>query len=166
MTEKLKITFICTGGTIDKDYASCAGTYNFDIMDPAVGVILERVNPNFEYEIKSVLKKDSLDMDDNDRQKVFDECSKTENNKIIITHGTDTMVNTAEKLKTIKKKVIILVGAAKPEKFHDSDAAFNIGTSVGAINILDNGIYITMNGRIYPWDQVKKNKDTGQFQDT
>lgn len=150
----MKITFICTGGTIDKDYASSAGTYNFEISEPAVNRILRTINLNFEYEVKSVLKKDSLDMTEEDRQIIYNVCKEVENNKIIITHGTDTMVKTAEKLDPLKDKVIILVGAAKPERFHDSDAAFNIGTALGAINILNKGIYIAMNGEIFEWNNI------------
>ncbi len=159
----MKITFVTTGGTIDKDYASCAGTYNFEIAEPAIKKILHNINPNFEFEIISVLKKDSLDMDDKDRQLVFDTCKDVKNNKIIITHGTDTMVKTAKKLSSIKNKTIILLGSSKPERFKDSDASFNVGTAVGAINCLENGIYVAMNGRVYEWHECQKNKETGQF---
>jgi len=161
--EKMKITFIQAGGTIDKEYAEKAGVYNFEINEPASKRVLKRARPNFEYDIVSVLKKDSLDMDDSDRQKVYDACVKTESDKIVITHGTDTMVNTAEKLGDIKDKTIVIVGASQPEKFMDSDAQFNIGVAVGAINVLEKGIYIAMSGRIYKPDEVQKQKDTGQF---
>lgn len=159
----MKITFICTGGTIDKDYATSAGTYNFEISEPAVNRIFRNINLNFEYEVKSVLKKDSLDITDEDRQKIYEACAKVYSNKIIITHGTDTIVKTAEKLASLKDKVIILVGAAKPERFYGSDAPFNIGVALGAINILNKGIYIAMNGKIFDWNNVKK-KENGKFE--
>jgi len=158
----MKITFIQTGGTIDKDYPKLAKGYGFDIGEPAVKRILEKVNPNFRFVIISVLKKDSLDITEEDREKIYEVCVKADNDKIIVTHGTDTMIETAKKLSEIKNKVIILTGAMKPEKFSDSDASFNIGTAVGAINILENGIYIAMNGKIYSWDRCKRNLKTGQ----
>jgi len=159
----MKITFIQTGGTIDKDYAQKAGTYNFEITEPAAKRVLEKVNPNFEYEIISVLKKDSLDITDEEREKIYDVCKNVQNSKIVITHGTDTMIKTAKKLNTLEGKVIVLVGASKPEKFYDSDASFNIGTAVGAVNILNKGIYIIMNGRVYDWNKCQKQQETGQF---
>ena len=159
----MKITFIQTGGTLDKDYAQKAKTYNFEISEPAVERILEKVNPNFKYEILSVLKKDSLDITLGDREKIYDVCKNIKNSKIVVTHGTDTMVETAKRLSDIKNKTIILVGASKPEKFYDSDAPFNIGTAIGAINVLNKGVYIAMNGRIYDWNRCKKQEKNGQF---
>lgn len=159
----MKITFIQTGGTIDKDYPKTTKGYAFEIAEPAVKRILEKVNPNFQFDIISILKKDSLDITNEDREKIYQVCKEINNNKIIITHGTDTMIETANKLSSIKGKVIILTGAMKPEKFSDSDASFNIGTATGAVNILNNGIYIVMNGRVYPWNKVKRNLETGQF---
>ena len=98
----MKITFITTWGTIDKDYAACAANYNFEIGEPAIERILEKINPNFEFEIISILKKDSLDMDTKDRNLIFDVCKDVQNDKIIITHWTDTMVKTGERLSEIK----------------------------------------------------------------
>jgi L-asparaginase len=160
----MKITFITTGGTIDKAYEKKKGTYNFEIMNPSVTYVLKNITPNFEHEIISALKKDSLDMDDQDRQLVFDTCKDVENDKIIITHGTDTMIDTAKKLSEIKGKVIVLVGAAQPERFKETDADFNIGMAVGAVNILKEGVYVAMNGRVYEWDKCKKS-DSGHFLD-
>jgi L-asparaginase len=162
----MKIVFIQTGGTIDKDYPKAEKGYAFEITEPAVKRILQKTNPNFEYEIIPLLKKDSLDITDEDRNKIHQTCQKTNNNKIIITHGTDTIIQTAKKLTDIKNKTIILTGATKPEKFTDSDAQFNVGTAIGAINVLGNGVYIAMNGRIYPWNKVKRDSKTGQFIET
>lgn len=159
----MKITFVTTWGTIDKDYASCAGNYNFEIGEPAINRILEKVNPNFLYEVISILKKDSMDMDEKDRDLIFDVCKDIKNDKIIITHGTDTMVKTGERLSKIKDKVIILVGSSKPEKFKGSDASFNVGCAVGAVNCMKNWVYIAMNGRIYDWNNCQKESETGQF---
>jgi L-asparaginase len=160
----MELKILTTGGTIDKDYASGKGIYNFEISSPAIEAILNRADPNFDYEIESILKKDSLDMDEQDRQKIFEACQNEKTNKIIITHGTDTMVETAKKISSIKNKAIVLVGASKPTKFHDSDAHFNVGTAIGALNLIKEGVYVAMNGRIYPWNNVAKNAKDGVFQ--
>jgi len=162
----MKIIFIQTGGTIDKDYPKAEKGYAFEIREPAVKRILQKANPNFDYEIIPLLRKDSLDITQEDRNKISQTCQKTTNNRIIITHGTDTIIETARKLSSIKNKTIILTGAMKPEKFTDSDAQFNVGTAIGAMNILSNGVYIAMNGRIYPWNKVRRNPRTGQFVET
>ncbi len=158
----MKIVFITTGGTIDKTYSKSKGTYNFEIGESSIQTILKNVKPNFEYEVKSILKKDSLDLDENDRQLIFDTCNKIENDKIVITHGTEPMIKTAEKLSSLKNKTVVLVGSAQPEKFKDTDADFNMGCAVGAINTLNQGVYITMNGRVFKWNECKK-LDSGHF---
>lgn len=159
----MKITFIMTGGTIDKDYAPGAGTYDFEIGEPAIKRILETINPNFEFELIPVFRKDSLDISEQDRQLIFDVCKDVENDKIIISHGTDTMTKTAEKLKDIEGKKLILFGSSRPERFKDSDAAFNLGVAIGAINCISNGAYIAMNGKVHNWDKCKKDSKSGQF---
>jgi len=159
----MKIVFIQTGGTIDKDYPKTKSGYAFEIAEPAVKRILQKVYPNFDFEIISVLEKDSLDITEGDRDKICIACKKAHSDKIVITHGTDTLIETAKKLSSIKGKVIVLTGAMRPEKFSDSDASFNVGTAVGAINILSDGVYIAMNGRIFAWNKVKRNPGTGQF---
>ena len=159
----MRIVFIQIRGTIDKDYLKPTKGYAFEIGEPAVKRILRRANPAFDFEVISVLKKDSLDLSRDDRDRIYDACSKADADKIVVTHGTDTMIETARKLSTIRNKVIILTGAMKPEKFCDSDASFNVGTAVGAVNVLSNGTYIAMNGRVYSWNAVKRNLQTGQF---
>lgn len=159
----MKITFIQTGGTIDKDYPKTTGGYAFEISEPAVRRILEKLNPSFEYEIISLCKKDSQDITEEDREKIYKTCKELENDRIIITHGTDTLIETAEKLKDIKDKVIIFTGSFKPEKFTDSDASINVGVAIGAVNILKDGIYIAMNGSIYTCDKVMRDSKTGKF---
>lgn len=159
----MKVLFIQTGGTIDKDYPKTTKGYAFEISEPAVKRILEKINPSFDYEIISILKKDSLDITIEDRDKVYDACKKSKIDKIIITHGTDTMIETAKKLSDLKNKTIIITGSMRPEMFSNSDASFNIGTAVGALNVLDKGVYLSMHGRVYSWNKVKRNMDTGQF---
>ena len=151
----MKITFIQTGGTIDKDYMTTKENhgYNFEISKPAVKTVLDKVEPKFVFEIFTVAKKDSLDLTDADRLKIYQKCKSIKNDKIIITHGTDTFLKTAKVLSQIKDKVIILTGAMKPEKFQNSDAMFNVGAAIGAINFLPKGIYIGMNGIISKWNK-------------
>lgn len=151
----MKILFIQTGGTIDKDYLMTNANhgYNFVINKPAVKSILNRINPDFDFEIFTVAKKDSLDLTDKDREDILKKCNEIKEDKIIVTHGTDTFKKTAEVLSKIKNKTIILTGSMKPEKFKDSDAEFNLGVSIGAIGLLKNGIYISMAGRVYPWNK-------------
>lgn len=152
----MKITFIQTGGTIDKAYSQTESThgYNFEIGDPAFISILGKMNPSFEFESISILKKDSLDFIDADRQTVFDAVDDCKNENIIITHGTDTIYKTAEKLSEIKNKRVILTGAMLPAEFSKSDAMFNLGMAIGAIQTLQfYGVYICLYGVVVPWDQ-------------
>lgn len=159
----MKILFIQTGGTIDKDYPRHSKGYAFEISEPAVKQILEKANPSFEYEIIPLLRKDSLDLTVKDKKKLFEECEKADTDKIIITHGTDTIIDTAVFLSEIKNKTIILTGAFKPEKFSNTDADFNTGAAVGAINVAGNGVFIAMNGRVFKYDEVIRDKETGMF---
>jgi L-asparaginase len=159
----MKITFIQTGGTIDKDYPRKTGGYAFEIGDPALKRILQEANPNFEFEILTVLKKDSLEITEDDRKRILQACMDADNDRIIITHGTDTMIETAGTLSSIKDKTIILTGALLPERFSNSDAPFNLGVAIGAVNVLKSGIYVAMNGRVYPWDRCGRDMETGWF---
>lgn len=159
----MKIVFVQTGGTIDKDYPKARKGYAFEIGEAAVKRILQRVNPNFDFEIICLLRKDSLDITEEDRIKIYETCRKADSDKIVVTHGTDTIIATARKLAKIKNKAIVLTGAVRPEKFLDSDAPFNVGTAIGAINFLRDGVYIAMNGRVYPWNKFRRDTETGQF---
>lgn len=138
---------------------------NFSFGKQAIRELGEnKVKLNFEYDVERLLAKDSLDMNDEDRQLIKQACEGTVANKILITHGTDTMIDTAKVLSTITNKIIILTGASQPYKFRESDAEFNIGVAIGALNILDKGVYISMNGRVYQWDKCEKRSD-GWFVD-
>ena len=152
----LKVTFLQTGGTIDKMYPSTDTHhgYNFEIGDPAFISILEKINHSFQFNSFSIVRKDSLDFTDEDRQKIFDTVSNIIGENIIITHGTDTIYNTAKKLSTIQNTKIILTGAMLPAEFSKSDAMFNLGMAVGAIQILPhNGVYIALYGAVVSWDK-------------
>ena len=159
----MNILFIQTGGSIDKDYPKTIKGYAFEINEPAVERILQRIKPTFRYSIKTLLKKDSQEITDEDRKLILDFCKSSDFSKIIITHGTDSMLETAKYLDVIKNKTIILTGSFKPEKFKDSDADFNVGMAVGAINYLPAGVYIAMNGMVQYYDEVKRNLKTGYF---
>ena len=159
----MKIVFIQAGGTIDKDYPRTQKGYAFEIGEPAAKRILEKVHPSFDFEVVSLLKKDSLDITETDRDKILQACQKADADKIVVTHGTDTMIETAKKLSRVRNKVVVLTGAMKPEKFVDSDASFNVGAAVGALSVVSNGVYVAMNGRVLPWNRVKRDERTGRF---
>jgi L-asparaginase len=159
----MKILFIQTGGTIDKDYPKLTKGYAFEIGEPAIERILARIKPAFDFEIISLLKKDSQEITNNDRKIIFDKCTNTNFDKIIITHGTDTMIETAKYLSPIKNKTVILTGAMKPERFKESDADFNVGTAIGAIGNIPYGVFIAMKGEVIPADEAKRDFDTGKF---
>ncbi|KOF04071.1 hypothetical protein OB69_03530 [Roseivirga seohaensis subsp. aquiponti] len=160
----MKVLFIQAGGTIDKDYPKLNKGYAFEIGEPAISRILERNFLGFDYEIVSLMKKDSLDMTDQDRSKIRDYCMASEYAKIVITHGSDTLVETAKVIGQIKGKTIILTAAYRPERFSNSDADFNIGVAVGGLNNISEGTFIAMNGLLIPPGQCYKNEKTGRFQ--
>ncbi len=159
----MKIKFFAVGGTIDKVYFDALSRY--EVGDSNIGDILKNARVNFDYEIASLLKKDSLDMTEQDRLIVLRAVQGELNDKIIITHGTDTMIETAEALSPIKDKVIVLTGAMEPAKFKTSDAVFNIGSAVAAVQVLPVGIYLAISGRIFTPDNVQKNRDQKQFEE-
>lgn len=159
-----ELKIFCAGGTIDKVYYDALSDYQ--IGDPQVEWILAQSGVNFTYEIESVIKKDSLEMDDKDRQLMAAKVSEDPCSKILITHGTDTMVNTAQALQEagIDNKTIVFVGAMQPARFRDSDAMFNIGFAIAALRTLPPGVYIAMSGHVFPADEVRKNRDAGRFE--
>ncbi len=159
----MKITFIQTGGTIDKDYPKTTGGWAFEIDEPAVERILEKLNPSFDFEILSAFKKDSLTIKEDDRIHLLQMIHEIKNDKIIITHGTDTMRETATFLSSISDKTIILTGAMKPERFYNSDAPINMGIAIGAINVLEYGVYIAMHGIVKSHNEIKRNVDSGKY---
>lgn len=160
----MKILIIQTGGTIDKDYPKTNKGYAFEIDEPAVQRVLENSFPGFEYEVVSLSKKDSLEISDEDRFLLKNYIEDSKASKVLITHGSDTMPETASFLNNVQGKTIVLTGAYRPERFTNSDAAFNIGVAIGALNTLEEGTFIAMNGVVFPANQVKKNTNTGMFE--
>ncbi|HPI93906.1 MAG TPA: asparaginase domain-containing protein [Deltaproteobacteria bacterium] len=162
MEKPLTIKFFAVGGTIDKVYFDRLSTYK--VGEPGVAGILGEANVSFDYECESILRKDSLYMTEKDRQKVYDHIRDEACPLIVITHGTDTMVKTARRLKGLPGKVIVLTGAMQPARFKGSDAEFNIGAAVAAVQLLPEGVYIVMNGRVFDPDRVKKNRRKNRFE--
>ena len=167
----MTIKMIVTGGTLDKCYNPINGELDFTQSHIAEMLQLGRVT--LDLNMECVMLKDSLQMNDEDRREIVDVCMDTDESQILITHGTDTMVETAmaiahavnsDQSSELKHKTIVMLGAMIPFEFKESDALFNLGCAVSAVQILPAGIYITMNGRVFPYDQVIKNTAMGQFE--
>ena len=158
----MKIKIFTTGGTIDKIYFDQKSEYQ--VGDPQATGVLERANVVLDYEVESILKKDSLDFTDEDRELVRSRIASTPFEKIVITHGTDTMIDTAKVLGDITDKTIVMTGSMYPAQFRDSDAVFNIGCAVTAAQALAPGVYIVMNGRIFNPHDVLKNIALNRFE--
>ena len=157
------ITVLATGGTFDKVYFDALS--EFSIGEPQATRILEEGNIREGFVVESVLKKDSLEITDDDRLLLRETVNKNYSSKILITHGTDTMVDTAKVLaETITDKTVVLLGAMQPARMRISDASFNLGFAFAAVQLLPPGIYIAMNGQVFPFDEVVKNREAGQFE--
>ncbi|SLM28250.1 AspG [Desulfamplus magnetovallimortis] len=160
----MKIKFFAVGGTIDKVYFDALSTYQ--VGPPGIENIIKDARVNFDYEVVSLIKKDSLEMTAEDRELILEAIEKEPSNHIVVTHGTDTMVDTALVLKKIKDKVIVLTGAMEPACFKSSDAAFNLGSAVASVQTLPQGVYISISGRVFDPSKVKKDRDRKQFVET
>ena len=160
--EMISISIITVGGTIDKIYFDAKSEY--EVGPPNAEKVLSELNLSIHYTVTSLLRKDSLDMTDEDRKLLYTTVAGDPATKILVTHGTDTMVETARYLAAIRDKTIVLTGALEPALFKTSDATFNIGCAIGALQVLQNGSYIVMNGRVFPADNVRKNLDANRFE--
>ena len=160
----MKITFIQTGGTIDKDYPRVTGGWAFEIGDPATARIIEKLNPSFEYELVTLCRKDSLEITDSDREDLAGLIKNHAGDKFIITHGTDTMMETATYLnERIENKLIIITGAMRPERFSNSDAAVNLGSAIAAASLVEKGVFIAMHGIVKPVTEIKRYLESGKY---
>ena len=157
------LAIVTTGGTIDKIYFDDKS--QFQIGAPQIGEILEALGVAFTFEVVPVLRKDSLHMDDHDRAAIRSAVESQPHRHVLVTHGTDTMVETARALEGVAGKVVVLTGALNPALFKGSDAVFNIGCAVGAVQSLPDGIYIAMNGRIWDPARVRKNVAANRFEE-
>lgn len=162
----MAIRIFVTGGTFDKEYNELDGRLFF--KDTHLPEMLRLGRCNLEVTIKTLMMIDSLDMTERDRQLIVDSCRREKEDKIVITHGTDTMELTAKALGTaaISNKTIVLTGAMIPYKFGSSDGLFNLGSALAFVQTLPVGVYIAMNGRYFFWDNVRKNRKTGQFEES
>ena len=160
----MTIKIFVTGGTFDKEYDEIEGKLLF--KETHLPEILKLGRCKLKVDIETLMMIDSIDMTDADREIILEYCKKTKEDKILITHGTDTMVETAKFLaNTIKDKTIILTGAMIPYKFGSSDGLFNLGSSLAFVQTLSEGVYICMNGKYFHWDNVRKNRLTGEFEE-
>ena len=161
MTKKIRI--IATGGTFDKEYNELTGQLFF--KDTHLTEMLQLGRCGVKYFIETIMMVDSLEMTTKDRENIVDACVKSKENKIIITHGTDTMEVTAKVLGEKKiDKTIVLTGAMVPYKFGSSDGLYNLGSAFAFVQTLPVGVYVAMNGLYFNWDNVRKNKAKGKFE--
>ncbi|XP_033733656.1 LOW QUALITY PROTEIN: uncharacterized protein LOC117322821 [Pecten maximus] len=160
-----KILVLQTGGTIDKCYPKTILGYSFEIGEPAVSRVLPRAQSSMAMEVKSVCRLDSQDVTNDDRIKLARACRESGVKKILVTHGTDTMLDTARMLSEEQlDKIIVITGSFLPETFKDSDADFNIGFALGCLQTLtSNGVYVSMNGYTLPWSKCLRDPQTNMF---
>jgi len=157
-----KLLIITTGGTIDKIYFDDKSDYQ--VGEPQISQILHAMHVAFEFEVSALMRKDSLHITDDDRKLVRAAIAGSDASHVLITHGTDTMVETAVELQGLEGKTIVLTGALNPARFRDSDAIFNIGCAVGAVQCLPPGVYIAMNGKVWNPEHVRKNRSQNRFE--
>lgn len=160
----MKLTIFTTGGTIDKVYFDAAS--EFEVGEPQIGHILREAMVSFAFEVRSLMQKDSLDMTDADRAIIRRAVEQCDTRHVLITHGTDTLTQTATALAGVAGKVIVLTGALSPARFRSTDAVFNIGMAVAAVQSVPEGVYLAMNGQVFAAGHVRKNRDRNRFEAT
>jgi len=164
MKKNQSIRILVTGGTFDKEYNMINGSLHFE--ETHVPEMLQLGRCKLDIEVRTIMMIDSLDMTEADRASILYQCEASKESKIVITHGTDTMAETAAYLAKRKlDKTIILTGAMIPYKFGSSDGFFNLGSALAFVQTLESGVYVVMNGRYYDWDNVRKNNQTGYFEE-
>lgn len=160
----MAIRIFITGGTFDKEYNEITGQLYFN--DTHMHDLLEMGRNKVPVEIRTLMMIDSLEMTDEDRELIVHQCNNCDEDRIVITHGTDTMADTAKVLvQKVKNKTVILTGAMIPIKFGSSDGLFNLGSALAFAQTLSAGVYVAMNGRFFTADNVRKNKQTGMFEE-
>jgi L-asparaginase len=157
-----RLLIVATGGTIDKIYFDDKS--EFQVGAPQIGGILDAIGVAFAFDVIALMRKDSLHLTDEDRALIRATIAAQPHRHVLVTHGTDTMVETARALEGLTGKVIVLTGALNPARFQGSDAVFNIGTAVGAVQSLSDGVWIAMNGRIWRPGSVRKNVAANRFE--
>ena len=160
----MPIRILVTGGTFDKEYDELTGRLYF--KDTHVAEMLRLGRSRVEVTIRTVMMIDSLEMTDADRGLIVQNCAQSAEDRIVITHGTDTMTDTAAAIAhAISGKTIVLTGAMIPYAFGSSDGLFNLGSALSFAQVLPPGVYIAMNGKSFPWDRVQKNRERGEFEE-
>jgi len=162
------IRIFVTGGTFDKQYNELAGTLTF--KDTHVPEMLRLGRSRVDVSVTPLMMIDSLEMTDRHRAAIVERCQEAGERRIVVTHGTDTMIETAralaDSLATIGDKTIVLTGAMVPYAFGSSDGLFNLGSALSFVQVLPAGVYVAMNGRCFEWNRVQKNRETGIFEET
>ena len=159
--ETSEIAIVTTGGTIDKAYFDALSAYQ--VGETVVEHMLKVARVTRPYKIIEAFRKDSLELTDADREQLFNIISALDNRSVVITHGTDTMTETAAVLKSIPSKTIVLLGALSPARFAESDAEFNLGMAFAIAQFASAGVYITMNGNVFAGDKVRKDRESESF---
>ncbi len=160
----MPIRILVTGGTFDKDYNERTGQLFF--KDTHLAEMLRLGRSRVEVSIRTLMMIDSLEMTDADRAVIVQNCAQCEEGRIIITHGTDTMTETAAAIaREITNKTIVITGAMIPYAFGSSDGLFNLGSALSFVQTLPAGVYVAMNGKCFPWDRVRKNRERGEFEE-
>jgi len=159
---RMDIVIFTTGGTIDKVYFDALS--RFEVGETVVGKILREGGVTFAFEVIPLMRKDSLEIDEPDREAIRAAVAVRRESRVIVTHGTDTMVETACVLAGIEKKTIVLTGALSPARFQASDAVFNIGMAVAAVQTCPAGVWIAMSGHVFRHDEVRKNRGLNRFE--
>ena len=158
----MQIRFITTGGTIDKVYFDELS--QFEVGESVIEHILREGLVEFEWDVVPLMKKDSLEVRDTDRRVLRDYIANDDATHYVITHGTDTMPETAEMLQSLKGRTIVLTGALTPARFRTTDAVFNVGMAVAAVQALEPGVYIAMSGQLFRAGEVRKNRSENRFE--
>ena len=155
------ILVVTTGGTIDKVYFDAKS--EFEVGRSMVADLLREAHVHVPFETLEVMRKDSLDLTDADREAIRTAIEAAANTRVVVTHGTDTMTKTADVLRAIAGRTIVLTGALSPARFANTDAAFNVGMAFGAVQALPAGVYIAMNGQVFDAARVRKDRATNRF---
>lgn len=158
-----RVRVFTAGGTIDKQYFDDKGDY--EIGQPLIADILREAAVTVPFAVEELMRKDSLHMDDADRALIRERVLAADEARVIVTHGTDTMADTARELADTAGKTVVLTGALYPARFRDSDAVFNIGMAFGAVQVLPAGTWIVMNGRVFDGCKVHKNREHNRFEE-
>jgi L-asparaginase len=159
----MRIEIITTGGTIDKVYFDAKSEY--EVGRSVITEIFDESNVTLDYGVRELMHKDSIELNDDDRRLIRQAVEHSPAERIVVTHGTDTMIETAKALHGVSGKVVVLTGSLTPARFKYSDAIFNVAVAVAAVQCLPHGVYLAMNGRVFSPDNVRKNREENRFEE-